>query len=146
MENYLPEDEFYAYKDRLLAAFRDSELVKGYVAKRQPRLVADADLMLQIGYNYYSADQVNKWTAYDLEDYCLSHLPRKFMAGPSTFRQMGPQPDGFRPLDTRGGFGSERGGPDRKDAWATGGYGGGLEAVLKAGRLLAQPKYRGKAV
>ena len=89
MESYRTEAEFYSYKDALLAAFRTSELVTKYVEKRQPRIVADADLMLQIGYNYYNADWVNKWTAYDLEDYCLRHLPRKLMAGPSTFEQMG---------------------------------------------------------
>ena len=89
MKNYRTEAEFYPYKDGLLAAFRISELVTKYVAKRQPRIVADAGLMLEIGYNYYNADEVNKWTPYDLEDYCLSHLPRKLMAGPSTFEQMG---------------------------------------------------------
>ena len=89
MENYRSEDDFYAYKDRLLAAFRESELAKKYAAKRQPRLVADADLMLQVGHNYYSADQIYKWTAFDLEDFCLRHLPYKLVASPSAFREMG---------------------------------------------------------
>lgn len=89
MENYRTEDEFYPYKDELLAAFRTSDIVAKYVPHRQPRIVADADLMLQVGYNYYNADYVNKWTPYDLEDYCLGHLPRKMIAGAAAFEQMG---------------------------------------------------------
>lgn len=89
MDNYRTEDEFYPYKDELLAAFRTSAIVAKYVPKRQPRIVADADLMLQIGYNYYEADYVDKWTPFKLEDYCLSHLPRKLMAGAAAFEQMG---------------------------------------------------------
>lgn len=89
MKDYLSEDAFYAYKDELLEKLRTSESILKLVEKRQSAVVSDADLMLQVGYNYYEVDHVSKWKPLDLEDYALSHLPRKYMAGPGAFEQMG---------------------------------------------------------
>lgn len=89
MKEYLSEEKFYAYKDELLKQLSSSERILKLVEKRQHSVIADADLMLQVGYNYYDADHVSKWTPFALEDYALSHLPRKFMAGPSGFEKMG---------------------------------------------------------
>lgn len=89
MNQYLSENEFYAYKDELLKKLKASESILKLVEKRQKSVVNDADLMLQVGYNYYEADHISKWSPCDLEDYALSHLPRKLMAGPSTFEKVG---------------------------------------------------------
>ena len=89
MADYLSEREFFVYKDQLLDRLRTSTAVTQLVEKRQQRLMGDIDLVLQVGYNYYEIDHASKWDAYSLEDLSLNHLPRKMMAGPSAFKELG---------------------------------------------------------